>query len=68
MIWRFSVVVSDYGSNKRGYIAVSVNNLSRAAAYFERLGLTLTEKALGSRTALWLNEELCGFELCIVEK
>lgn len=61
-------LLENNGSDKRGYIAVSVNNLSRAAAYFERLGLTLTEKALGSRTALWLNEELCGFELCIVEK
>lgn len=61
------------GRGKNGHIAVQVNDLRRATAYFERIGHPLDEESLkynaaGKPVAIYFREELGGFAVHLLQK
>lgn len=57
---------------KYGYIAIAVNSINRAVAYFQARGYEFTEEELkpldGTQTPVFFKDELCGFAICLIEK
>jgi 2-dehydro-3-deoxyphosphogluconate aldolase/(4S)-4-hydroxy-2-oxoglutarate aldolase len=58
---------------KNGHIAISTNSLKRSIAYLERKGFTFNadsvkKDARGIMTAIYLNDEIAGFAVHLVQK
>lgn len=58
---------------KNGHIAISTNSVDRAAAYLERQGFTLNAESAktshnGKMVAIYLQEEICGFAVHLLQK
>lgn len=61
------------GFGKNGHIAVQVNDLNRAVAYFNSIGHPLDEEnykynAAGKKVAVYFKEELGGFAIHLLQK
>ena len=61
------------GAGKNGHIGVQVNNLTRAVAYFTRMGFPLDEEnykynAKGEKVAIYFKNEIGGFAIHLVQK
>lgn len=61
------------GAGKNGHIGVLVNNLTRAVAYFTRMGFAMEEdnykyNAKGEKVAIYFKDEIGGFAIHLVQK
>lgn len=69
---RIEVMKSPY-LGKNGHIAVSVNNINRAIAYFENCGFAFNsdskkQDVKGKLLAIYFKDEIAGFAIHLVEK
>ncbi|MDR2419292.1 MAG: bifunctional 4-hydroxy-2-oxoglutarate aldolase/2-dehydro-3-deoxy-phosphogluconate aldolase [Treponema sp.] len=66
-------IMKSPGLGKHGHIGIGTNTLSRAIAYFERLGLgfdpsSAKNDAAGKMAAIYFKDEIAGFAVHLVQK
>lgn len=65
-------VTKQIGRGAKGHIAIRTHSLLRARAYLEGLGVSFDERSLtvkdGKAVAIYLNEEIGGFALHLLQK